>query len=391
MNSVRSAIVAFLCAVFALFVGIWLGGHPENLPGALQDAFVDEDRALRAEVIDTIEDNFYKRVDDEQLDDASLKGIVDSLEDPFSHYLTPKEASQFNESVSGEFEGVGMNVEQDRRGLKVLRVFEGSPAAEAGIKRGDFILSVDGRSIAGVNSDVATSRIKGEAGTTVELSVVTPGDDGPRELKVERERIEVPVATGRIVERDGKKIAVVELVSFSSGAHGILRQEIDQQLKKGAEAIVLDLRGNGGGLLTEAQLVSSIFIEDGKIVSTRGRSRPERVLEAEGDAIDEDIPVVVLVDGGSASASEIVTGALRDTDRATVVGTRTFGKGLVQEVKPLSNGGVLDITVANYYLPGGKTITTAGIKPQVRAEDDPETDRDEALPTALDTLLEQAR
>jgi carboxyl-terminal processing protease len=391
MNSVRSAIVAFLCAVFALFVGIWLGGHPENLPGALQDAFVDEDRALRAEVIDTIEDNFYKRVEEEQLDDASLKGIVDSLEDPFSHYLTPKEASQFNESVSGEFEGVGMNVEEDRRGLKVLRVFEGSPAAEAGIKRGDFILSVNGRSIAGVNSDVATGRIKGEAGTTVELSVVTPGDDGPRELKVERERIEVPVATGRIVERDGKKLAVVELVSFSSGAHGILRQEIDEQLKKGAEAIVLDLRGNGGGLLTEAQLVSSIFIEDGKIVSTRGRSRPERVLEAEGDAIDEDIPVVVLVDSGSASASEIVTGALRDTERATVVGTRTFGKGLVQEVKPLSNGGVLDITVANYYLPGGKTITTAGIKPQVRAEDDPETDRDEALPTALDTLLEQAR
>ena len=391
MNSVRSAIVAFLCAVFALFVGIWLGGHPENLPGALQDAFVDEDRALRAEVIDTIEDNFYKRVDEEQLDDASLKGIVDSLRDPFSHYLTPKEASQFNESVSGEFEGVGMNVEQDRRGLKVLRVFEGSPAEEAGIKRGDFILFVNGRSIAGVNSDVATGRIKGEAGTTVELSVVTPGDDGPRELKVERERIEVPVATGRIVERDGKKLAVVELVSFSSGAHGILRQEIDEQLKKGAEAIVLDLRGNGGGLLTEAQLVSSIFIEDGKIVSTRGRSRPERVLEAEGDAIDEDIPVVVLVDGGSASASEIVTGALRDTKRATVVGTRTFGKGLVQEVKPLSNGGVLDITVANYYLPGGKTITTAGIKPQVRAEDDPETERDEALPTALDTLLEPAR
>jgi carboxyl-terminal processing protease len=391
MNSVRSAIVAFLCAVFALFVGIWLGGHPEHLPGALQDAFVDEDRALRAEVIDTIEDNFYKQVSDEKLDDASLKGIVESLNDPFSHYLTPNEATQFNESVSGEFEGVGMNVEEDRRGLQVLRVFEGSPAAKAGIRRGDIILSVNGRSIAGVNSDVATSRIKGEAGTTVELSVVTPGDAEPRELEVERERIEVPVASGRIVERDGKKLAVVELASFSSGAHGILRQEIDEQLKKGADGIVLDLRGNGGGLLTEAQLVSSIFIEDGKIVSTRGRSRPERTLEAEGDAIDEDIPVVVLVDGGSASASEIVTGALRDTGRATVVGTRTFGKGLVQEVKPLSNGGVLDITVANYYLPGGETISRSGIKPEVRAADDPDTDRDEALPTALDTLLEQPR
>ena len=391
MNSVRSAIVAFLCAVFALFVGIWLGGHPENLPSALQDAFVDEDRALRAEVIDTIEDNFYRKVNDEKLDDASLKGIVDSLDDPFSHYLTPNEASQFNESVSGEFEGVGMNVEEDRRGLKVLRVFEGSPAEEAGVRRGDFILSVNGKSIAGVGSDVATSRIKGPAGTSVELSVLTPGEGEPRDVEVKRERIEVPVATGRIVERDGKKIGVVELLSFSSGAHGILRREVDEVLGKGADGIVLDLRGNGGGLLSEAQLVASVFIEDGRIVSTRGRSRPERVLDAEGDAIDEDIPVVVLVDGGSASASEIVTGALRDRNRATVVGTRTFGKGLVQELKPLSNGGVLDITVANYYLPGGKTISKAGIKPAVRAEDDPKTDRDEALPTALDTLLEQTR
>ncbi|MET0972530.1 MAG: S41 family peptidase, partial [Thermoleophilaceae bacterium] len=312
MNSVRSAIVAFLCAVFALFVGIWLGGHPENLPSALQDAFVDEDRALRAEVIDTIEDHFYRKVKEEKLDDASLKGIVDSLDDPFSHYLTPNEASQFNESVSGEFEGVGMNVEEDRRGLKVLRVFEGSPAEEAGVRRGDFILSVNGKSIAGVGSDVATSRIKGPAGTSVELSVLTPGEGEPRDVEVERERIEVPVATGRIVERDGKKIGVVELLSFSSGAHGILRREVDEVLDKGADGIVLDLRGNGGGLLSEAQLVASVFIEDGRIVSTRGRSRPERVLDAEGDAIDEDIPVVVLVDGGSASASEIVTGALRD-------------------------------------------------------------------------------
>jgi carboxyl-terminal processing protease len=208
---------------------------------------------------------------------------------------------------------------------------------------------------------------------------------------VERERFEERLERGRFVERVGEQMVVVELASFSSGAHGILRRELNELLKKGAEGLVLDLRGNGGGLLTEAQLVSSIFIEDGEIVSTRGRSRPERTLEAEGDAIEGDIPVVVLVDGGSASASEIVTGALRDRGRATIVGTRTFGKGLVQEVKPLSNGGVLDITVANYYLPGGKTISKAGIKPEVRAEDDPETDRDEALPTALDTLLEQVR
>jgi carboxyl-terminal processing protease len=210
-------------------------------------------------------------------------------------------------------------------------------------------------------------------------------------VRVERERIEVPVATGRIVRRNGHEVGVVELISFSSGAHGLLRRQIQDLLGEGAEAIVLDLRGNGGGLLSEAVLVSSIFIEDGEIVSVRGRARPERVEDAEGDAIDEGVPVAVLVDGGSASASEIVTGALRDRDRATVVGTRTFGKGLVQEVERLSNGGVLDLTVANYYLPGGETIGSDGIKPQVRARDDRSTERDEALPVALDAVLDERR
>jgi carboxyl-terminal processing protease len=189
-----------------------------------------------------------------------------------------------------------------------------------------------------------------------------------------------------VVERDGHKVGVVRLVSFTNGAHGVLRRQVNKVLDDGAQAIVLDLRSNGGGLLTEAVLVSSIFIEDGEIVSVRGRERPERTDNAEGDAIDPDIPVAVLVDGGSASASEIVTGALRDRHRATVVGTNTFGKGLVQEVEPLSNGGYLDLTVANYYLPGGETISTRGLKPQVKAFDKPRTKRDEALPVALDVL-----
>ena len=391
MNSPRSAVVAFLCAVLALLVGVWLGGHPESLPGPLRDTLVEEDRALRAEVVEMIEDNFYKPVDEERLDEGSLKGLVDSLGDQYSHYLTPGEATQFRESVSGEFEGVGMNVEEDRRGLKVLRVFEDSPAADAGIREGDLIIAVDGRSIAGLNSEVATGRIKGPSGTSVKLEVFSPDDERSRAVEVKRARIEVPVATGRIVERDGRKLGVVELLSFSSGAHGLVKREVDKVLDQGAEGIVLDLRGNGGGLLSEAVLVSSIFIEDGEIVSVRGRSRPERVEEAQGDAISEDVPVAVLVNGGSASASEIVTGALRDRNRATVVGTRTFGKGLVQEVEQLSNGGVLDITVANYYLPGGKTIGAQGLPPQVRARDDADTERDEALPVALDALLEDRR
>jgi carboxyl-terminal processing protease len=383
-------VIAALSALVALVAGLWLGGHPESLPGPVRDTFVQEDRALRAEIVDSIEDNFYKPVNEGKLDDASLKGIVESLDDPYSHYLTPKEAKQFTESVSGHFEGVGMNVEQDRRGLKVLRVFEGSPAAGAGIRRGDFILGVDGRSIAGVNSEIATNRIKGPAGTSVVLRVYTPGEDTDRSVRVKRERIEVPVVRGKLHERDGHKIGVVELFGFSEGAHGFLKNEIERLRKRGAEAVVLDLRGNGGGLLVEGVLVSSLFIEDGEIVSVRGRHRAERTHDAEGDAVlPEDVPVVVLVDGGSASASEIVTGALRDRDRATVVGTRTFGKGLVQEVQELSNGGVLDLTVANYYLPDGETIGTKGIKPEVRAVDDPDTDKDEALPVALDTLARE--
>jgi carboxyl-terminal processing protease len=385
----HKAFLAALGALVALAAGIWLGGHPETLPGPVRDTLVKEDRAARAELIDSIEGNFYKPVDEDEFEDASLKGIVQSLGDPFSSYVTPKEAKEFNASLEGEFEGVGMNVEEDRRGLKVLQVFDKTPAARGGVRNGDFILEVNGRSIAGVSSEVATARIRGPAGTSVELRVFTPGESSARTVKLERERIEAPVARGRVVKRDGRALGVIELYGFTPGAHGAVRREIQLARRRGAEGILLDMRGNPGGRLSEAILVSSIFIEDGTIVSVRGRARTERTHEAEGDAISEDIPVVVLVNGGSASASEIVTGALRDRERATVVGTRTFGKGLVQELIPLSNGGVLDLTVANYYLPGGKTISRRGIKPDVRAEDDQDTDRDEALPVALETLARE--
>ena len=380
-------VLALVSAVIALAVGLWLGGHPADLPGPIRDTFVQEDRALRAEIIDSIDDNFYKPVKESKLEDASLKGIVESLDDPYSSYLTAKEARQFDEDVSGHFEGVGMNVEQDKRGLKVLRVFDGSPAQDAHIRAGDLILAVNGRPIAGVNSEVSTNRIKGPAGTTVELRVFTPGESSDRTVKVKRERIEVPLTRARLMERDGHKIGVVELLAFSEGAHAALARDIKRLRRRGAEGIVLDLRGNPGGLLLEGVAVSSLFIENGRIVSVRGRHRAERVHNAEGDAIlPQDVPMVVLVDGGSASASEIVTGALRDRGRATVVGTHTFGKGLVQEVENLSNGGELKLTTAHYYLPDGETIITGkGIKPQVRAEDNPKTQRDEALPVALDT------
>src|SRR4051794_11605355 len=199
-------VLALVSAVIALAVGLWLGGHPADLPGPVRDTFVQEDRALRSEIVDSIEDNFYKPVKESKLDDASLKGIVESLDDPYSSYLTAKEARQFDEDVSGHFEGVGMNVEQDRRGLKVLRVFDGSPAQDARIHAGDFILAVDGRPIAGVNSEVSTNRIKGPAGTTVELRGFPPRGTPPRTGEGKRRRLEVPLTRARLMGEGGRKI-----------------------------------------------------------------------------------------------------------------------------------------------------------------------------------------
>jgi carboxyl-terminal processing protease len=229
----------------------------------------------------------------------------------------------------------------------------------------------------------------------VTLAVVT-GDAEPRTLKLRRARVDVPVVESEMRRAGGEKVAHVRLSSFTSGAHGELRQAIDGLLDKGAEAVVLDLRDNGGGLLNEAVLVSSIFVGDGTIVSTDGRTRPRRVFEATGNPIDADIPVVVLVNGQSASASEIVAGALQDRERAEVVGTRTFGKGVFQEVRELSNGGALDITVGEYFTPSGRNLggggvaKGAGIEPEVEARDDEETaKRDEALEVAVKTVARE--
>ncbi len=210
-----------------------------------------------------------------------------------------------------------------------------------------------------------------------------------RTVEVERASIEVPIVQAELETASGKKYGYIQLLSFTSGVHGQLREEIDKLVDRGAEGIILDLRGNGGGLLREAVLVSSIFIEDGTIVSTKGRRRPEREFEAEGDAIDEDIPVVVLVDRGTASASEIVSGALRDRHRATLVGQRTFGKGVFQELEPLSNGGALDLTVGSYYLPSGENISQTGIMPEIKARDRPRTMQDEAIPPAVEALVDE--
>jgi carboxyl-terminal processing protease len=369
--------------------GIWLGGHPEALPGPVRNALVEPGPAVRADIIDTIQNHYYKPVSKKQLEEESLKGMVASLRDPYSRYISPTDAKAFNEGLSGRFEGVGMSVHPTKEGLVITDTFTGAPAEKAGLLPGDLITGVNGVSIAGQRINQSTDRIKGPPGTFVTLTVKR----GKKilEIRVKRAKIVVPEVTGKLVQQGGKKYAVVTLDTFSSGVHDRLRTEIDKLLKQGAAGVVLDLRGNPGGLLREGVQVASIFIKDGKIVSTRGRAEATHVYKAQGDAIPAKVPVVVLVDRGSASASEITTGALRDRGRATVVGTRTFGKGVFQEVEPLENGGALDLTVGRYYLPNGEPLPPDGIKAQVQAADNPNTKRDEALPVALGALARSAR
>jgi carboxyl-terminal processing protease len=375
-----------LAVLAALAAGLYLGGHPADLPKPVRDLFVNDRTAVQAEAADAIKDNFAHPVSDEKLENGSLHGMVDALDDRFSHYFTSRENKLFTQSIGGEFSGVGMTVVEHRRGLLVTGVYKRTPAAKARIRPGELIVAVNGKSIAGESSEVATARIKGKPGTFVSLTMVRPHGGRRRVVRVQRARIEIPVVDASLRRIAGKRVGVVQIASFTSGVHAQLRAKLRDLLKREAKGFIIDLRQNGGGLLDEAVLVASVFIPDGVIVSTKRRTRSRRVLKATGDAIARNEPIVLLVDRGTASASEIVTAALSERLGAKVVGRRTFGKGVFGEVFPLSNGGAIDLTLGNYFTPEGRNLAGKGIKPDVKAFDDPRTPRDEALDHALAVL-----
>lgn len=348
-----------------LAVGLWFGGHPEDLPGFLRNAFVaNRQTQVVDEAIERISSDYYRKIPTSKLSNASISGVVASLGDRFSHYLTPSEYHEFDEPP--RFTGIGVSVGSQHRGLLIAHVFDSSPAAHAGLKVGELIIAVNGRKLEGLSGDAAIALIKGSPGTDVSLEIEAPrtahAPAGRHTVKITRAVISEPVVASITKTLRGIKLGVVALATFSPGAHGEVREGVEKELKGGARGIVLDLRSNGGGLVEEAQLIASIFIAKGTIVSTRGRTQPRQTLEATGDAIPAKIPVVVLVDSNTASAAEIVTAALQDHRRATIVGTHTFGKGVFQEEQELSNGGALDITVGEYFTPNGRNLGGGGVK-----------------------------
>jgi carboxyl-terminal processing protease len=370
-------VIGLVCGLLvAVLVGI--------LTGKLFDDSSDDPVAQAREVI---EGHYFHDPDPQALDDASIAGMVADVkkryDDKFSHYFTAEQLKQFEAVTSGRYKGIGLAVTEVPKGLRISDVFPDTPAEDAGLKEGDVIVAVDGKSIAGVASQVSTARIKGPPGTEVDLTVDKAGGGGRQQLTVERADVRQPAVSGEVKHIDGKPIAYVVFSTFSEGAHGELREEIERLYRKGAEGLILDLRGNGGGLLNEAVLSASIFVQDGNIVSTRSRTDGDRDYEAIGDAI-EPKPTVVLVNRDTASAAEILTAALQQNHLAEVVGTRTYGKGTFQEVMDLPAGGALDLTVGEYLTANGTSILGEGVKPDVRAEDNPNTqDRDEGLNRAL--------
>ena len=269
------------------------------------------------------------------------------------------------------------------------------PAARAGLQHGDVIVKVGSTSLSNRSADFASRLIRGPAGSHVVLTVVSGHQT--RVVPLVRQKLVVPVASGTVVTYKGIKIGLLSLTAFTDGSGDELRDDVRKVLSEGAQALVLDLRENGGGLLNEAVNVASIFIPDGTIVSTDGRSQPRQVYMAKGNAIAPRIPMVVLVDRDTASAAEIVTGALKDRGRATVVGTHTYGKGVFQEILPLTNGGALDITVGEYFTPNGQNLggggvrEGGGIQPNVYAVDNPHAPGDQALTVAERAVAAKTR
>ena len=314
----------------------------------------------------------------EELARGAIKGMLEVLkkDDPYALFYSPTAYRSFQELTTGEFSGIGVWLKDKEGELTIVSVLPSTPAVEAGLQEGDVIETIDGEPVSSLTSDEAVAHIKGPEGTKVALGIVRDGE--ALDFEITRAEIALPNLQAKLRRDD---VGYIQLFGFARGAGDEVREHVSDMLDQGAEGIVLDLRNNGGGLFSEAVEVASVFIEEGEIVIYRERGRSEgddvddTPYEAEGDAF-EDVPLVVLVNEGTASASEIVAGALQDQERATLIGTTTYGKGSVQEVVRLRDASALKLTTAAYLTPDGRDINGSGIEPDVEvAEIEEQKDR----------------
>ena len=377
------AILTLLLVVLAV-VAAFVAGY--TVRGSSGTGSISGTSDLNAVIVDILKAHYYKPIDATRLEQAGVKATLAALHDPYTVYLTPKQSQALTQSLSGTYSGIGAEFVKRGRDLVITAVFAGSPAAGGGLAKGDHIVSVDGVAVSGESDTAAATRIKGAEGTQVTLGVRTAGKGPLRKVTLTRRRIVAPETSTRLLRSGATKIGYIYVPSFSTGVGAEVRRDVTALQARGARAFVLDLRYDLGGYIDDAVSVSSDFLAGGVVVSTHGLHDPTRIYRASGHPATT-LPLVVLVNHWSASASEITAGALQDHGRATVIGQRTFGKGVAQTNFTLPDGGTLHMTIAGYLTPNGRDINHKGIVPTVKVVDDPKTPRDEALDRAVRYLV----
>src|SRR5210317_2089622 len=324
---------------------------------------------LFGSIFDRIRSEYVEEVDASDLIEAAINGMLTSL-DPHSSYLSPDDAADMRTQTRGEFGGLGIEVTQEEGYVKVVSPIDDTPADAAGIEAGDFITHVDGESVLGLTLDEAVDRMRGPVGSEIIITIVREGETEPFDVSIIRDTIKLTAARART---EGETV-VLRVTTFNDNTYDNMADGLAEQIEAAGgmdniNGVILDLRNNPGGLLTQAIKVSDAFLESGEIVSTRGRNPEDgdRYNATPGDLI-EGKPIVVLINGGSASASEIVAGALKDHRRAIIVGTKSFGKGSVQTVMPLRGDGAMRLTTARYYTPSERSIQNLGVSPDIVVE-----------------------
>ena len=340
---------------------------------------------LFAEVLEKIQNEYVEEVDQAEIIDSAINGALQSL-DPFSAYMNPKVFEESQSETSGEFGGLGIEVSMESGVIKVIAPIDDTPASKAGIKAGDYIVKINGEQVQGKTLMEAVNLMRGPVGTSIEITVRRKGLRKAKIFKITREIIEIKSVISKIVDN---KVGYLRLRAFNENSSSQLKKEISKiEKNKKLVGYILDLRNNPGGLLSQAVTISDFFLNDGEIVSTKGRKKREnrKFFAKKGDKIDGK-PLIVLINNGSASASEIVAGALQDQKRAILLGETTFGKGSVQSIIPLKNRGAIRLTISKYYLPSGKSISEVGVVPDIKVE---EEDEEFSINTITDNQLNYA-
>ena len=340
---------------------------------------------LFSEVLEKVQDEYVDEIDQAEVMDSAINGVLQSL-DPYSAYMSPKIFEEMETETSGKFGGLGIEVSMEAGVVKVIAPIDDTPAARAGIKAGDYIVRINGEQVQGKTLMQAVNLMRGPIGSSIEITIRRKGLKKAKIFKITREIIEIQSVVSKSIDN---KIGYIRLRAFNENSSNQLKKEI-LKLEKNNKLVgyIFDLRNNPGGLLSQAVKITDFFLNDGEIVSTRGRkSRENRKFFAKkGDSI-KGKPLIVLINNGSASASEIVAGALQDQKRAVLLGETTFGKGSVQSIIPLRNKGAIRLTISKYYLPSGKSISEVGVSPDIKVE---EQEKEFSINTSTDNQLNYA-